>query len=116
LTESRSWEVTFIQVDDTADCSVAGSLREQLSPALADTGDVVLDVRAARLDSLGLSALLAVQRQLQLNDRRLLVVADDPGFLSLVERAGVAHTLAIFRDPEQAVSCVYERRAPALAV
>ena len=114
--EPLSWEVTFIQVETATHRDAAARLREQLTPALADTGDVVVDLRTASLDRLGLSALLAVQRQLELNGRRLLVVASDPDFLSLVERAGVGHSLCIFAEPEAAVSHVYDGSRATVAV
>jgi anti-anti-sigma regulatory factor len=97
-------ELTFAQVDSPLTAETVGSVKEQLSPLLGCPGHVVLDIRGSKLDGVGLSALLSMQRKLELQNRRLFVVATDPEFRALLEAAGASHSLTVFADMEQAVA------------
>jgi len=100
---TANWDVTFVRIQTPFVAETSGEVKRYVWPFLARTGHVVLDLRGATLDSTGLGAVLGMQRHLELHERRLLVVANDPQFLSLVERAGVMHALSLFSDAEQAV-------------
>ena len=104
----RSWEVTFVRVEDAFTLETAVLLKEQLSPVMSRPGHVVMDLRGASLDSTGLGAVLSMQHRLELSGRRLLVVSEDPQFLDLLDRAGVPDILSLFRDAEQAVHYVHK--------
>jgi anti-anti-sigma factor len=105
-----SWEVTVVCVEHAIDGDNVRELKQQLSHLLSRTGHVVLDLRDATLDGSGLGSVLSLQRQLELQGRRLLVVSDDPRFRGLLEATGVSSTLSLFQDAEQAVS--FARRQP----
>jgi len=110
-----SWEVTLVRVESPFTMETAYLVKEQLTPLLGRPGDIVLDLRAASLDSAGLGAVLCMQRQLELRERRLLVVATDPQFLGLMERAGVKGALPLFADAGKAVDSVLGAHPQALA-
>jgi anti-anti-sigma factor len=110
----RSWELTFVSVESDLDFDSVARVKAQLSSLLDRGGHVVMDLRAATLDSSGLGAVLSLQRQLELQGRRLLVVSRDPGFLSLLDTAGARGALQLFPDAEQAIK--HARKCPAVAL
>jgi anti-anti-sigma regulatory factor len=97
-------EVTFARVDSAFTRDTALRIKEQLSPVFQRPGPVVLDIAAADVDSVGLGAMLSMQRRLELQGRRLLVVSDDPAFHTLLERAEVVHCLTLFPHADAAVA------------
>jgi anti-anti-sigma regulatory factor len=104
MMQLRSYDTTVFCIESQGESDTARGLKQQASRLLERAGDVVLDLRRAAMDSRGLSAILALQRQLELLDRKLLVVSDDPDFLSLLDRAGVPDVLALFADTEAALA------------
>ena len=112
--QPQSWQVTFVCVGHGFDVDTASQVRTELLPLLLRQGHVVLDLRDAVLDSSGLGAVLSLQRRLELQNRKLMVVATDPQFLALLERAGVAGVLSLFNDAEQAVR--HARALPTLGM
>src|SRR5437588_8892287 len=111
--QSSSWEVTVVRVESGLNEDTASSIRQQSSLLLSRPGPVILDVREASLDSSALCAVLSLQQRLDLQGRRLLVVATDPRFVSLVERAGVGDSFRIFGNAEEALRHTRERSAAA---
>jgi anti-anti-sigma factor len=111
--QTRNWDLTFIRIESPLNAETSPDVKAYLSPLLARSGPVVVDLRGATLDSTGLGALLGVQHSLELKGRRLILVADDPHFLNLVERTGVGASLALFPDAEQAVRSVHADGATA---
>ncbi len=97
-----SWEATLVGVGRSLDLETASYFRSRIAPVLGRTGDVILDLREVEVDSTGLGTLLSLQRRLELEDRRLLVVGTAPGFLDLLDRAGAGGALALFPDVEEA--------------
>lgn len=102
-------DLTFARVEEPFTLETAPRVRDLLSPVLDAAGHVVLDLRSPELDSVGLGALLSIQRKLELQGRSLFVVTADPDFRALVEAAGVTDSLAIFTEVEQAVRVAQER-------
>ena len=109
----QSWEVTFVRLESPFDAETSAQVKQTLQGILGRPGHVVLDLRGTTLDSTGLGALLGMQRQLEVRGRRLLVIATDPQFMALLQRAGVPHALALFPDAEQAVLYAGEHPCPA---
>jgi anti-anti-sigma factor len=101
-------EITFARLESNLNGETLAWIREQLSPLLRRPGHVVLDLRNASLDSAGLGALLSMQRMLELQGRRLLVVATDPGFQSLLDVTGARAALNLYADAEQAMASARE--------
>jgi anti-anti-sigma factor len=101
--EPQSWEATLVRVESAFNVETAGPVRARLAALVSRPGDLILDLRGTTLDSSGLGALLSLQRRLEAQGRQLLVVATDPQFLALLERAGVPGTLSLFADAEQAI-------------
>jgi anti-anti-sigma factor len=99
----QSWEITYVKFERALDLDSLAEGRERFSGVLAREGHVVLDLRGSVLDSSGLSAILSLQRKLELKDRVLLVVSADPGFHRLLEVTGVASALRVVADAEEAV-------------
>jgi anti-anti-sigma factor len=98
-----SWEVTFIGVEDALDVISAPQVHERLRDLLERRGPVALDLRSVSLDSAGLGAVLSLQRRLELQNRRLIVVADDDYLDRLLEATGVGKMLCVVRDADEAV-------------
>ncbi len=98
-------EVTVFHVENTLDMDTAPHMKDRFLSVLTRPGNVVLDLRRATLDSTGLGAVLSLQRLLDVRGRRLLVVADDPRFLSLLQHAGVEHALTLYPTAELALQC-----------
>jgi len=96
-------EVTFARVEEPFTHETARRVKEQLSPVLAGPGNVVLDLRRAELDGVGLGALLSIQRKLELQGRSLFVVTADAAFHALVEASGVTSALALFSGMNEAI-------------
>jgi len=103
LMPSLIQEVTFARVEEPFTHETAPRVKEQLSPVLAALGHVVLDLRRAELDGVGLSALLSIQRKLELQGRSLFVVTENRDFHALIEAAGVTSALALFSEMDQAI-------------
>jgi len=97
-----SREVTYVSIHNPVDVDTTPAVKPELEKLLARPGQVILDVRAAAVDSTGLGAILSFQRRLELQDRRLLVVADSREFSQLLDRTGARDALHLFQDPEQA--------------
>lgn len=110
---SASWGVTFIGVDQAVDSETAAAVRTRLNPVLGQGGHVVLDLRGAGVDGEGLGAILSIQRQLEVHGQRMLLVSEDPRFLSLVERAGVSAAFSVFGDSESALTFARDHPCPA---
>ncbi|HEU4753895.1 MAG TPA: STAS domain-containing protein [Armatimonadota bacterium] len=113
--QSGSWEVTFVCVEDALDLETVAPVKARLAGVLERGGDVVLDLRHAVVDSTGLGVLLSVQRRLELQERRLLVVTQGAGLLKLLDAAGAAGSLLLFADVEQAIQEARRGPAPVLA-
>lgn len=107
-------EVTFARLEEPFTQETARRVKEQLSPVLAALGHVVLDLRRAELDGVGLSALLSIQRKLELQGRSLFVVTENLDFRALVEAAGVSSALALFSGMDQAIQEAQSDRELAL--
>jgi anti-anti-sigma factor len=101
--EPRSWEVTIVRVESELNLETVASVKRQLTSLLGRCGHVILDLREATLDSSGLGAVLSLQRHLELQERRLLVIARDPRFFSLLDSAGAGSALAVFPDADRAI-------------
>jgi len=101
--ESREVGVTVVHVGAVFNLETAAAVRERLSQLLTGSGHVILDLSGTMVDSTGLGAVLSLQRRLELQERRLLVVACDPRFSSLLQRAGVQGALTLFEDMDDAV-------------
>lgn len=102
--------MTFLRVDSAPATETTPRLREAMTRALATPGDVVVDLRGALVDTSGLSSVLGMQHHLSRMGRRLLVIADDPGFLALADRAGARQALSLFENAEEALQdCVLTR-------
>ena len=100
---SRSPEITFTRIQQTCQYQTAARLREQLMPLLSQAGHVVLDLRSTRLDGVGLGTVLSIQCRLGYQERALFVVNDDPELRRLMEAAGVAGSLTLVEDVEEAL-------------
>ena len=111
----QSWEVTYVKFERSLDLESLAESRERLSGVLARDGHVVLDLRSAELDSTGLGAVLSLQRKLELQDRVLFVVSNEPAFLRLLEVTGVKSVLRIVADAEEAVRQARSLRLAAAA-
>jgi anti-anti-sigma regulatory factor len=96
-------KMTFLRVESAPPAETTPRLREAMSRLLNAPGDVVLDLRGVNLDTTGLSSILGMQHHLSRLGRRLVVVANDPGFMALVERAGAHNAFTLFADAEEAV-------------
>ena len=107
-------EVILVRPEGAFDFETAARLKAQWPRLLSLTGHVVLDLRAARLDCRALSALLSLQRRLELQGRILVVVTEDSRFLALLERTGAESALCLFRDVDAAVR--YAKTRPSLAM
>ena len=99
----RSPEITFTRIQQTPQLQTAARLREQLMPVLSQSGHVVLDLRSARLDGAGLGTVLSIQCRLRYQERALFVINDDPELRRLMEAAGVAGSLTLVDDVEEAL-------------
>ena len=99
---SGSWEVTLVCVRDAVDTGAVAEVKERFNALLERDGDVILDVRGAAVDSTGLGAMLSLQRQLELRERRLLVVTQGASLLTLLDTAGATGALALYPDVEAA--------------
>ena len=99
----RPSDIAFACVHHTFQSEATSRLREQLAPLLSRTGPVVLDLRAARLDSSGLGALLSMQCRLKYQNRRMFVVSSDPAFHHLLAVTGVSQSLEVFESVETAM-------------
>jgi anti-anti-sigma regulatory factor len=97
------WELTFFRLESALTADTVGPLRDELAALLARPGHVVMDLRGTTVDSTGLGTVLGMQHRLGLAGRRLLVVANDPQFADLAERAGARNALAVFADAEAAL-------------
>jgi anti-anti-sigma regulatory factor len=113
--QASSWEVTFVRVECGVEAETAHRVRSYAPSLLSRPGHVILDIRDASLDSAGLCAVLSLTQRLELQGRRLLVVATDPHLFGLVERAGVGGAFPLFRDTEEAVSYARDHCPLALA-
>jgi anti-anti-sigma factor len=100
--QSGTWEVTLVGVRDALETGTAAEVKERFNALLDRDGDVILDVRGVRLDSAGLGAILSLQRQLELRERRLLVVTQGASLLTLLDSAGAKGALALYPDAEAA--------------
>jgi anti-anti-sigma factor len=100
---SGTWEVTLVCVQDALETGTVGEVKERFSALLDRDGDVILDVRGVRMDSTGLGAILSLQRQLELRERRLLVVTQGASLLTLLDSAGAKGALALYPDVEAAM-------------
>ena len=100
--QSSGAPVTILRLSDDLTVDRMREMRSEVRAALAAPGHLVLDVREVALDSTGLGALLSLQRQLELQERRLAIVSDDPAFISLLDRSGVLAAITLFSDPDQA--------------
>lgn len=98
-------EVTVARLDCAFDQDTALRVKEQLSSLFCRPGHVVLDLQEARLDSVGLGAILSLQRKLELQGRRLFVVSDAGPFRELLARAGVSDCLTLFEHADEAMTC-----------
>jgi len=108
-------EITFLVLDGDITLDTAGRVRDRLKPLLEREGHVVLDLRGARLDSVGLGVLLSLQRHLELRERRLALISGEPGFLALLDRAGARAAVAVFTRADHAVEHVRAGEIAALA-
>lgn len=108
-------DLTFARVEEPFTLETAPRVRDLLSPLLDAAGHVVLDLRSPQLDSVGLGALLSIQRKLELQGRSLFVVTADPEFRALVDAAGVSEALTVFSEVEQAIREAHERDRHAFA-
>jgi anti-anti-sigma regulatory factor len=100
---SGSWEVTLVCVQHALETGTVAEVKERFNTLLERHGDVILDVRGAAVDSTGLGAVLSLQRQLELRDRRLLVVTQGASLLTLLDTAGATGALALYPDVEAAM-------------
>lgn len=100
--QSSGAPVTILRLSDDLTVDRMREMRAEVLAALQAPGHLVLDMREVSLDSTGLGAVLSLQRQLELQERRLAVVSNDPGFISLLDRAGALAALTLFSDVDQA--------------
>jgi anti-anti-sigma factor len=99
----QNLELTLVRVGTPVDHQHAVGVRKRLDPLLTRPGHVVLDLRESRLDSRGLGVILSMQRRLELQGRRLYIIADDPDFLGLLDRTGAAPALVLCSNVDQAL-------------
>lgn len=100
----KSWEITVVGVEDALDLDSVSYVKERLHAVLERSGPVVLDLRAALLDSTGLGAVLSLQRRLELQERSLFVVSDSAQFHRLLDLTGVRAALRVVRNADEAIS------------
>jgi anti-sigma B factor antagonist len=111
-----SWEITVVGLEETLDARSAPQVKERFQQVLDRPGPVVLDLRASTLDSTGLGSVLSLQRRLELQERRLVVVSDDPYFHRLLQVTGVNSAICVRRTVEEAIQEARRlRMAPAAA-
>lgn len=110
-----TWEITLVGVDEALDAHTAPQVKERIRGIMDRTGPVVLDLRSVTVDSTGLGTILSIQRRLELKDRRLLVVSDDPYLHRLLAVTGVGATLCVVRDVEEAIQEARSRSMSAAA-
>lgn len=108
-----TWEMTLVGVDEALDAQTAPHVKERLRKVLDRPGPVVLDLRSATVDSTGLGTVLSLQRKLELQNRRLLVISTDPYLHRLLTVTGVGATLCVLGDVDEAID--YARRTSRLA-
>lgn len=101
--QSSPCQLTFLRVESTPAADATPRLREAMSRLLTAPGDVVIDLRGAAVDTTVLSSVLGIQHHLARLGRRLLIIANDPSFLALADRAGARGALSLFADAEEAV-------------
>ena len=94
--------VTCMRVAKRMDVETVADIRLELKPLLSTPGHVVLDLRGARMDTSGLGAVISMKWRLEQLGRKLVVVGDEPGLRSLVERAGVGCYLPVYTDMDEA--------------
>ena len=105
-------EILFVRLKSDITSETRVRVRETLRPLLDREGHLLLDMRGASVDLRGLSLILSLQRRLELCERRLALVSEEPGFLELVERAGAAGALAVFAHADQALEHLEALRRP----
>jgi anti-anti-sigma factor len=109
-----NWEITLVGVDEALDAQTAPIVKERLREVLDRPGPVVLDLRTASVDSTGLGTVLSLQRKLELQNRRLMVISNDPYLHRLLAVTGVGATLCVLRDVDEAIDHARKTRlAPA---
>lgn len=113
--QACSWEVTLVRVESSLGAETTAKIRTHSSSLLAGPGHVIVDLRDAAVDSSGLCAVLSLARRLELQGRRLLVVATDPQLLSLLDRTGITGAFPLFRDMETAIQHTRKHSGLALA-
>lgn len=100
--QSSGAPVTILRLSDDLTVDRMREMRAEVLAALKAPGHLVLDVREVSLDSTGLGAVLSLQRQLELQERLLAVVSDDPAFISLLDWTGALAAVTLFSEPDQA--------------
>ena len=112
---SQYQQIQFVRLQGTRSRDGARAVREQLAPALAEAGHVVLDLRRMTSDTTLLGVVLSFQRRLELNGRLVVVVAQDRGFFRLLDVLGISSALTVFTDVDAAVAYAELQAAPGLA-
>jgi anti-anti-sigma regulatory factor len=102
----------LIRLRQTGGAEAVPEMRQQLAPALASAGHVVLDLRGVVPDTSVLGVVFSLQRRLELKGRVLVVVARQRNFYRLLEVLGVDASLIVFRDVDAAAA--YARARPLL--
>ena len=115
MQNSQHQQIQLIRLREPRGRDAARAVRDQLAPALAETGHVVLDLRRLMPDTTLLGVVLSFQRRLELNGRLLLVVSQDRGFFRLLDALGISSALTVFTDVDAAVAYAELQTAPELA-
>lgn len=108
--QSSGSPITLVRPTHDLTVETMRHTRAELAGLLDEPGHVLLDLRAVSLDSTGLGAVLSLQRQLELLERRLAVIGTDPAFMTLLDRTGALDALTLFAEPEPAAE--YLRNQP----
>lgn len=115
MQNSQYQQIQIVRLQDARGRDSARAVREQLAPALAEAGHVVLDLRRAAPDTTLLGVVLSFQRRLELNGRLLVVVAQDRSFFRLLDVLGISGALTVLADVDAAVAYAELQAAPGLA-
>jgi anti-sigma B factor antagonist len=101
VTTRHDPRVTVVAVKGELDVLTAPRLTTQLDDVVRrGQGDVVIDLRATDfIDSLGLHALLSVQRRLARQARALTIVCDPGPVRRAIELARLTDTLGVVPGP-----------------
>jgi anti-sigma B factor antagonist len=94
----RDGDVTLLRLAGELDLYTAPRLRDHLPAVLADDGDVAVDLSSLSfIDSTGLGDITRIHRQLEAQDRRLILRSPTPVVLRVLEITGLTSNLDIER-------------------